>query len=180
MKESFDVNTHTGSHDEQLACIVKEYVRRCNYHPDMEKLRELLSKVTDEQKLNILQQTKSERYSTALRKAAERDDAEMITTILSYLQPSDRLRLLMMKDNVKRTPLHEAASEGHTESVKAILNSLTADQQMQLLIAECRDYKTAVEWASGETADVLSEYKNSARDKAGPGEFLMPYHVNIG
>ena len=181
MKESFDVNTHTGSHDEQLACIVKEYVRRCNYHPDMEKLRELLSKVTDEQKLNILQQTKSERYSTALHKAADRDDAEMITTILSYLQPSDRLRLLMMKDNVKRTPLHEAASEGHTESVKVILNSLTADQQMQLLTAEkywhgtCR---TAADMASGQTADVLSEYKNRARERASPGEFIpLTFHV---
>ena len=159
---------------------MREYVRRSEYHPDMEKLRDLLSKVTDEQKLNILQQTKNEDSRTALHVAAYRGDAEMITTILSSIQSSDRLKLLMMSNYIKRTPLHEAASEGHTESVKAILNSLTADQQMQLLIAECRDYKTAVEWASGETADVLSEYKNSARDKAGPGEFLMPYHVNIG
>ena len=61
--------------------------------------------------------------------------------------------------------------------MKAILNSLTADQQMQLLTAEDLYGKTAVEWASGETADVLSEYKNRAREKVAPGEFLMSCHV---
>ena len=157
-----------------LKDMMREYVRNSEYHPDMEKLRELLSKATDEQKLNILQQTKS-RWTdrTALHVAAYRDDAEMITTILSSLQSSDRLRLLMMKDNVKRTPLQRAASEGHTKSVKAIFNSLTADQQMQLLAVE-EDWfdETAVEMAYDETADVLSEYKNRAREKADPGKFI--------
>ena len=139
----------------------------------MEKLRELLSKVTDEQKLNILQQTKSGRDRTALHVAAYRDDAEMITTILSSLQSSDRLKLLMMRDYEQHTPLHTTASMRQTESVKAILNSLTADQQMQLLAEEDEDGETAVEMASGETADVLSKYKNRAKEKAGPGEFLM-------
>ena len=139
----------------------------------MEKLRKLLSKVTDEQKLNILQQTKSGRDRTALHLAAYRDNAEMITTILSSLQSSDRLKLLMMRDDDKCTPLHLAAWRGHTESVKAILNSLTADQQMQLLAVEDGYDKTAVEMASGETADVLAEYKNRAREKADPGEFYF-------
>ena len=153
-------------------------MRRCNYHPDIEKLRELLSKVTDAQKLNILQQTKDEWYSTALHEAADRDDAEMITTILSSLQSEDRLKLLMMRDNVKCTSLHAAASEGHTESVKAILNSLTADQQMQLLAVEDEDGETAEKMASGETADVLSEYKNEAKEKAGPGE-IIPLNSHV-
>ena len=41
-----------------LMDMVREYMRNSKYHPDMEKVRELLSKVTDEQKLNILQQTR--------------------------------------------------------------------------------------------------------------------------
>ena len=39
---------------------------------------------------------------------------------------------------------------------------------MQLLTVEGLCDKTAVETASGETADVLSEYKN----RADPGEFI--------
>ena len=115
-----------------------------------------------------------------IHEAAYRGDAEMITTILSSLQSSDRLEPLMMRGDDKRTPLHTAVWGGHTESVKAILDSLTAVQQMQLLTVEDEDGETAVEMTSGETADVLSEYKNRAREKAGPGEFLMSYHVNIG
>ena len=149
---------------------MREYVRRSEYHPDIKKLRELLSKVTDEQKLDILQRIK---YvgSTALHVAADRDDAEMITTILSSLHSSYRLDPLMKKDFVKRTPLHVAARGGHTEPVRAILNSVTADQQMQLL-TEDRLGETAIEMASGETANVLSEYKNSARETADAGEFI--------
>ena len=156
---------------------MREYGRNSEYHPDIEKLREVLSKLTDEQKLNILQLTKNVWGRTALHEAADRDDAKMITSILSSLQPADRLKLLMMEDNVKCTPPPLAAWRGHTESVKAILNSLTADQQMQLLTAEDLYGKTAVEWASGGTADVLSEYKNRAREKVDPGEVLMSCHV---
>ena len=154
--------------------MMREYVRRWR-SPDTEKLRELLCKVTDEQKLNILQQTKDVGI-TALHVAADRDDAEMITTILSSLRSSYRLDRLMKKDFFKRTPLHIAARGGHTESVKVILDSLTADQQMQLLIEEDWCFKTAVGMASGETADVMSEYKNRARENADPGEF-MPWKI---
>ena len=154
-------------------------MRPYEYHRDIGKLRELLSKVTDEQKLNILQQTKDGLDMTALDEAAYRDDAEMITTILSSLQSSDRLDLLMMRDDVMCIPLHLAASEGHIESVKAILNSLTADQQMLLLTVQggCHG-ETAVETTSGKTADILSEYKNRARERASPGEFIpLTFHV---
>ena len=142
-----------------LKGMMRDYVKESEYQ-DMEELRELLSKVTDEQKLNILQQT--------LHKAVHRDDVEMVTTILSSLQSSNRLKFLLMGDDYKCTPLHRAAEGSHTESVKAILNSLTEDQQLRLLTEE-RYGKTAVEMASGETADVLSEYKNRAADS---GEFL--------
>ena len=144
--------------------MMRQYVRRSEY-PDTEKLRELLSKVTDKEKLNILQQTKIRWDMTALHEAAYRDDAEMITTILSSLQSSDRLKLLMMRDNMTRTSLHAAASGSHTESVKAILNSLTADQQTQLLTEEGFCGKTAVDVSSDETSERLS-------DKAVFGEFV--------
>ena len=157
---------------------MREYVRRSKYHPDIEKLRELLSKVADEQKLDILQQTKGVWDMTALHKAAYRGDAEMITTILSSLQSSYRPKLLMMRGFKQLAPLHAAVSEGNTESVKAILVSLTADQQIQLLTVEDWYGKTAVEMASGETAGVLSEYKDRAREKAHPGEFI-PLNTQI-
>ena len=124
--------------------MVKVYMWRCNYHPDMEKLRELLRKVTHMQKLNILQQTKDGWDRTALHEAAYRDDAEMITTILSSLQSSDRLRLVVMKNGDDSTPLHEAASKGHRESVDAILNLLSEGQLKQLLTEEGINGKTAL------------------------------------
>ena len=143
-----------------LKDMMREYVRRSEYHPDTEKLRELLSKVTDEQKLNILQQTESRMTDrTALHEAAYRGDAEMITTILSSLQSVNRLKLLMMKNYLKHTPLHLAALRGHTESVKAILNSLTADQWMQLLTEEGKFGVTSFQLASGETSKSLLRHE---------------------
>ena len=142
--------------------MLEEYVRSYEY-PDIKKLRELLSKVTDEQKLDILQQTKSEVAGmTALHKAAYRDDAEVLKTILSSLQYSDRLKVFLYKDYMKRTPLHEAASGGHTESMKAILDSLAADEQIQLMTEQEWYSKTAVEMASGETLDALIAYRHRA------------------
>ena len=152
--------------------MVREYMRG-SWYPDIEKLRDLLCKITDEQKLNILQQTKNG-SRTALHAAANRDDAEMITTILSSLQSSYRLKLLMMRDDDNDTPLHAEALRGHTESVKAILNSLTADQQMQLLIVEGHWYgETAVEMASGETADVLIRYSMNAIRESRKGKSMI-------
>ena len=142
--------------------MTRDYVRESGYHPDEKKLRDLLSQVTYEQKLNILQETKNRWVETALHEAARRGDAEMITTILSSLQSEDRLKLLMLKECRGCTPLQKAAHIGNTKSVKAILNSLTADHQMQLLTAEDEDGETAVESASGKTADVLIRYSVNA------------------
>ena len=157
--------------------MLEKYVRRWyEYDPDIKKLRELLSKVTDEQKLNILQQTKDWWDRTALHEAAYRDDAQMITTILSSFQSSDRLKLLTMRDYRQRTPLHAAVWRGHTDSVKAILNSLTADQQMQLLTVEDGSWrgKIAVEMASGETSDVLIRYSMNAIRETRKGKICRP------
>ena len=150
---------------EELKNVVREYVTKSEYRLDEERLGELLSKVTDEQKLNILQQTKCEVAGmTALHKAAQRGHAEVLNTVLSTLQSSDRLKVLMAKDYMKRTPLHEAVFSNQTESVKAVLDSLTADQQTQLLTEQEWYGKTPVEMASGEMLDVLSEYRNGANE----------------
>ena len=154
--------------------LMREYVGWSEY-PGIGKLKGLLDKVTDEQKLNILQQTKNWRDETALHVAVYRDDAEFVTTILSSLQSTDRLKVIMMREKWRRTPLHTAAAGSHTESVKAILNSLTADQQMQLLTAE--DFwhgETAVEMASGETADVLIRYSMNAIRETRKGKICLP------
>ena len=150
---------------EELKDIVTEYVTKSECRLDKERLGELLSKVTDEQKLNILQQTKSEVAGmTALHKAAQRGHAGVLKPILSTLQSSDRLKVLMAKDYMKRTSLHEAVFSDQTESVKAILDSLTADQQTQLLTEQEWYGKTPVEMASGEMLDVLAEYGNGANE----------------
>ena len=157
----------------QLEEMVTAYVQRSKHGATVAKLRELLGKVTDEQKLNILQQTKNRWCDmTALHEAADRDDAEMITTILSSFRSSDRLKLLMKLDASGSTPLQRAAARSCKKSVKALLDSLTAQQQLQLLTKK-RAGDTAIEMASGETFDTLLEYGMAATNKARNGEFCL-------
>ena len=110
--------------------------------------------------------------STALHKAASRDDAEVITAILSSLQPDSKIQLLLMKDSSGCTPLHKAAARSCKKSVKAVLDSLTAQQQLQLLTKK-RAGDTAIEMASGETFDTLLEYGMAATSKARNGKFYL-------
>ena len=140
--------------------------------PDMTKLREVLTLLSDEQKLRILQQKRysvcGTQYSgwTVLECAARRDHTEIISTLLTSLQSStDRLKLLMAYENI--TPLHEAARRGLTESVKMILDCLTADQQIQLIsVRTYSESKTAVQYAKIEqhtdTVRVLKDYQQRA------------------
>ena len=156
----------------QLEEMVTAYVQRSKHRADVVKLRELLGKVTDDQKLSILRQIKNIWDMTALHEAACRDDAKMITTILSTLQSSDRLKLLMKLDVSGCTPLHKAAARSCKKSVKAVLDSLTAQQQLQLLTKK-RAGDTAIEMASGETFDTLLEYGMAATSKARNGKFYL-------
>ena len=156
----------------QLEEMVTAYVQRSKHGATVAKLRELLGKVTDDLKLSILRQIKNLRDMTALHEAAYRDDAEMITTILSSLQSSDRLKLLMKLDASGCTPLQRAAARSCKKSVKALLDSLTAQQQLQLLTKK-RAGDTAIEMASGETFDTLLEYGMAATNKARNGEFCL-------
>ena len=150
---------------EELKNVVTKYVTKYECRLDNERLGELLNKVKDGQKLNILQQTKSEVAGmTALHKAAQRGHADVLKAILSSLRCLDKLELHKTRDYMKRTPLHEAVFSDQTESVKAILDSLRADEQLQLLKEQEWYGKTPVEMASGEMLDVLAEYENSANE----------------
>ena len=133
-------------------------------YPDMNKLREVLTQLSDQQKLHILQQVFSV-CMTPLHRAADRDHTEIISTLLTSLQSSsDRLKLLIVYDEY--TPLHSAARCGRTELVKMILDCLTADQQIQIMSVQSISGMTAIQCAERsrhtDTVRVLREYQHSA------------------
>ena len=162
---------HTnGIHFKFVPDILKQYLLDAENHLDTGKLSEVLSKSTEQEKLNILQQTVL--GSTALHNAAARDDAEVITAILSSLQSDDKIKLLLMKDSSGCTPLHKAADGNLKRSVKAILNNFTAKQQLQLL-TEKASGDTAIEMSSGSTFDMLLEYGMTAAIRARNGKIQV-------
>ena len=152
------------SAEKLLQGMMTQYTKHwpSSVYPDMKKLREVLTQLSDQQKLHILQQ----KYSgwIPLRHAAYRDHTEIISTLLTSLQSSaDRLKLLMV---YKGTPLHVAVRFGRTESAKMMLDCLTADQQIQLMSVQNRWDRTAIQMAENEghtdTARVLTKYRQSA------------------
>ena len=147
-----------------LQDMMRQYCKdRSSVYPDMKKLREVLTQLSDQQKLHILQQ----KYSgwIPLRHAAYRDHTEIISTLLTSLQSSAyRLKLLMVYE--RYTPLHKAAYWGITASVKMILDCLTTDRQIQLMSVTSWEGETAVQYAESEghtdTVRVLTEYQHRA------------------
>ena len=136
----------TQSAEQLLQDMIRPYCELgSSEYPDMKKLREVLTQLSDDQKLHILQQE----YlvcGTPLRFAASRGHTEIINTLLTSLQSSAyRLKLLMVEK--LDTPLHTAAFFGHTDSVKMILNCLTADQQIQLISVRNGASMTAIQMA---------------------------------
>ena len=153
----------TQSAEQLLQDMMTQYSRwTTSVYPDMKKLREVLTQLSDQQKLLILQ----EEYSvwTPLYCAASRDHTEIISTLLTSLQSSaDRLKLLMVNEYI--TPLHIAALRGHTESVKMILECLTADQQILFMSVQCNGM-TAIQCAQSmgrtDIVRILREYQHRA------------------
>ena len=151
----------TQSAEKRLQDMMTQYCGLLSVYPDMTKLREVLTQLSDQQKLHILQQEYSGLH-TPLYWAARRDHTEIISTLLTSLQSSaDRLKLLMVND--EDPPLHTAALHGHTESVKMILDCLTADHQINLMSVLNWRGKTAIQIAESEgdtaTVRVLREYQ---------------------
>ena len=132
---------------------------------DMKKLREILTLLSDQQKLHMLQQKYSD-WWRPLHYATLSDHTEIISTLLTSLQSSaDRLKLLMVDEF---TPLHAAAFRGKTESVKTILDCLTADQQIQIMSVQDWRGDTAIKKAERggrtDTERVLREYQQRAKN----------------
>ena len=154
----------TQSAEQTLQDMMSQY---CDYppvYPDMKKLREVLTQLSDENKLHILQQRHSI-WGTALHCAALRDHTEIISTLLTSLPSSaNRLKLLMVDKYY--TPLRLAVNFGHTESVRMILDCLTADQQIQLMPVQSSGDMTAIQYAEStgrtDTVRILREYQHRA------------------
>ena len=133
-------------------------------YPDMKKLSEVLTLLSDQQKLHLLQQKYSP-WETPLHWAALRGHTEIISTLLTSLQSSAyRLKLMMVG---KRTPLHYAAHWGNTDSVKTILDCLTADEHTQIMSVQWNG-KTAIQYAERmgrtDTVRILREYQQRAEN----------------
>ena len=155
------------SADQTLQYMMRQYCDLWSspISPDMAKLREVLTQLSDEQKLHILQQ-RYPRCWTPLHWAAWRGHSELLSTLLLSLRSSaERLKLLMVH---KWTPLHVAALYGHTESVKKILDCLTADQQIQIMTAQSGVGMTAIQGAEirhhTDTVRVMREYQQRAEN----------------
>ena len=148
------------SEGQLLQRMMTQYCRSSVY-PDMKKLRDLLTQLSDEQKLDILRQ----KYLwTPLHWAAVSDDPEIISTLLQCLPTTYRLQLLMV-DKIS-TPLHHAAHWDRPESVKVILDCLTADNQIELMSVQWGD-ETAIQNAeyhgNADVVRILREYWQQAK-----------------
>ena len=172
----------TQSADQTLQDMMTQYSKSSSVYPDMKKLREVLTQLSDQQKLHILQQDYSD--WTPLHYAAFSGHTEIISTLLTSLQSSAyRLKLLMVYEY---TPLHTAALFGLTQSVKVILDCLTADHQIQIMSVQDRDGKTAIQWAEmgirTDTVRVLREYQHRVDNlmKEKNGKLLtLDFHNDI-
>lgn len=99
----------------------------------------------------------------------EGDRFECIQCVLGTLQPSNRLKVLMIEDDDRETPLHKAARMQASMSVKAMLDQLPAIDQLQLL--SILSYgKTAEDVSQGATRNILQKYHYHAQFQTLSGE----------
>ena len=85
---------------EELSKILNDYYNSMGHiYPDIERLKNLFSEVSDAQRCELLS---SIRGDTVLTKAAELGKTELCVTLLSSLPQADRLKLILVN---KRTAL---------------------------------------------------------------------------
>ena len=120
-------------------CIHNKKIR------DIKTVKNLLTKVSEDLRYELLSSVKNSNGNTALTEAALRGHTELCVTLLSSLPQADRLKLILVDDI---TALHWAVLMGYTETVSGILNSLTADQQLQLLFTQDSGGDTALHAAA--------------------------------
>ena len=114
----------------ELRDILTKYCNHYRNIPEIESVRSLLPKVSEDLRYELFSSITDSDGDTALTRAAYRGHTELCVTLLSSLPPADRLELILVN---KRTGLHRASSRGYRGTVSGILNCLTADQQLQLL-----------------------------------------------
>ena len=123
---------HRAAHE--LTQIVKDYCysygAKC---PDIERLRSVLSGVSDNERYELVSSIRDSFGYTVLTRAGERGHTELCVTLLLSIPLADRLKLILVN---KRTALQAAASRGYPETISGILNCLTADQQLNLLFTQ--------------------------------------------
>ena len=118
-------STHAAA-KELLRQILTDYCRNGNAEcPDIERLKNLFSKVSDDQRYELLSLITDDYRNTALALAAYRGHTELCLTLLSSLPSADRRQLILVDDI---TALHQAAYQGYTDTASGILNCLTADR----------------------------------------------------
>ena len=144
---------------EHLNYMLREY---CDYElPAIEELRDVLSRLSNQQKIDILQTKYSHDVFTPLYCAGWWGHTEILSTLLTSVESADRMKLLLPQ----LPPLLTAAWYGHTESVKVILDCLTADHQLQVMSAQWYG-GTLIQWAEmwgkTDTAALLREYQYKA------------------
>ena len=101
--------------------------------PDIERLKNLIRKVSVDERYELLSSITDGDGDTLLTTAARKGHTELCVTLLSSLPSADRLKPILV-DNY--TVLHSAARMGYKGTVSGILNCLTADQQLQLLFTQ--------------------------------------------
>ena len=128
-------NTTSG----ELSQILTEYCNR--YMNISDSVKNPLTKVSEALRYELLSSITDSNGNTVLTIAAERGHTELCVTLLSYLSPADRLKLILVN---KHAALHWSAYWGYTDTVSSILSCLTADQQLQLLFTQDKDGNTAL------------------------------------
>ena len=113
--------------------------------PDTENVKNLLTKVSESLRCELLSSITDSVSHTVLTRAAYRGHTELCVTLLSSLPPADRLKLILID---KPIALHWAAYRGYIETVSGIMDCLTADQQPQLLFTQDIKGVTALHWAA--------------------------------
>jgi hypothetical protein len=114
---------------QRLEDMMRKYCESMgNKLPEIEELRDVLSQLSNQQRIDILQK-KYPLWYTPLNCASYGSGAEILSTLLTSVESADRMKLLLPTYPL----LHAAAWCGHTESVKVILDSLTADQQLKIM-----------------------------------------------
>ena len=157
-------STNTAS--DELRQILAEIFSDDDNFPGIESVRNLLTKVSEALRYELLSAITDDYRTTVLTEAARRGHAELCVTLLSSLPSADRLKLILVD---QFTALHWAALRGHTETVSGILNCLTADQQLQLLFTQDSNGNTALHWAA---LGGLTETVKTLLDKLTPEQQL--------